>query len=333
MKKIYFIVLFVLSFFLSSSSLLLQAYEVIPGGENVGIEVKANGVLVIGGYDVVTANGKYNPTSDSDIKKGDLIYQANDTAIHSIADFLKVIADEKDDEVSLKIKRKEQSIDRTLKLITVSDAHTMKTGLLVKERILGIGTITFYDPNTKVYGALGHKLVDHDFSMIADINSGSIFESTVTGVKKSYTGNVGEILASINQNEILGDIYCNTEYGIFGTYERCPDKDAIEVANHDEIQLGKAYIYTNIDSSVRKYEIEITNLLKQDQISCKGISFKITDKALLEKTGGIIQGMSGSPILQNDKIVGAVTHVLVDSTAKGYGIYLDFMLEVAKNRR
>lgn len=332
MKKICFFILLGLALLFSSTSYILQAYEVIPGGENIGIEVKANGVLVIGGYDVITQKGKYNPTTDSDIKKGDLIYEANGKDVNSISDLLGIIAEVDEDEVDLKLLRNGQQLSRTLKLIKVSGANTMKTGLLVKERILGIGTVTFYDPNTKVYGALGHKLIDNDFSTIADINSGSIYESTVTGVKKSTAGNVGEILATIHQDEPIGTIDSNTEFGIFGTYEKCPDKDALEVATHDEIKLGKAYIYTNIDSTVRKYEIEITNLQKQTQISAKGISFKITDEDLLKQSGGIVQGMSGSPIIQNDKIIGAVTHVLVDSTQKGYGIYLDFMLQIAENR-
>ena len=172
--------------------------------------------------------------------------------------------------------------------------------------------------------------MDNDFSMIADINSGNIFKSKVSGVNKSSVGNVGELLASINQNEILGNVYANTDYGIFGYYETCPDKDALIVASQKEASLGKAYIYTTLDNNeVEKYEINITSLLKQDKISTKGISFKITDKELLSKTGGIVQGMSGSPIIQDNKIIGAVTHVLIDNVKKGYGIYIEYMLQAS----
>ncbi len=306
--------------------------SIIPGGENIGVEIRPHGVVVIGGYDVSNETLTYNPTKDSDIQKGDLIYQVNGIDIENIQDLLTQIQNHLEDyEVNLSIYRNNQPIKRTMKFIKTSNANTIKTGLLVKERILGIGTMTFYDPQTKVYGALGHKLMDNDFSSIVDINTGTIFESEVKGIHKSHIGNVGEILASIDETQTLGTVYANTDYGIFGYYETCPDKDALEVATHDEIKLGKATIYTTLsDNEVKSYNIDITSLQKQDVMSTKGISFKITDKELLEQTGGIVQGMSGSPIIQNGKIVGAVTHVLVDSVKKGYGVYIDFMMEAAR---
>lgn len=306
--------------------------KVIPGGENIGIEIKPNGVVVIGGYDVNTSNIKYNPIIDSDIKKGDLIYQVEGENINNIQEMLSKIKKFYDNSsVELSIYRNNNPIKRNLSFVKTSQANTIKTGLLVKERILGIGTMTFYDPETKIYGALGHKLIDNDFSNIADINTGTLLQSKVNGVNKSTMGNVGEILASVYDDKTLGTIFANTDYGIFGYYDKSPDKDALIVANHNEISLGKAQILTTLDENgVKPYTIEITSLAKQDNISTKGISFKITDKSLINKTGGIVQGMSGSPIIQNGKIVGAVTHVLVDSVKKGYGIYIDFMLEASK---
>ncbi len=328
--------LFFLSLLMTFSSMFsnitcLESSYLIPGGENIGIEIKSHGVVVIGGYDVITNNDKYNPSKDSDIVKGDLIYQVNGKDINNIEELLDEIKENmNEDKVTLSILRNNKEIKRDLKFVNTSKANTFKTGLLVKDRILGIGTVTFYDPESKIYGALGHKLMDNDFSMIADINSGNIFKSKVTGVNKSSVGNVGELLASINQNEILGNVYANTDYGIFGYYETCPDKDALIVASQKEASLGKAYIYTTLDNNeVEKYEINITSLLKQDKISTKGISFKITDKELLSKTGGIVQGMSGSPIIQDNKIIGAVTHVLIDNVKKGYGIYIEYMLQAS----
>lgn len=328
--------LFFLSLLMTFSSMFsnitcLESSYLIPGGENIGIEINSHGVVVIGGYDVITNNDKYNPSKDSDIVKGDLIYQVNGKDINNIEELLDEIKENmNEDKVTLSILRNNKEIKRDLKFINTSKANTFKTGLLVKDRILGIGTVTFYDPESKIYGALGHKLMDNDFSMIADINSGNIFKSKVTGVNKSSVGNVGELLASINQNEILGNVYANTDYGIFGYYETCPDKDALIVASQKEASLGKAYIYTTLDNNeVEKYEINITSLLKQDKISTKGISFKITDKELLSKTGGIVQGMSGSPIIQDNKIIGAVTHVLIDNVKKGYGIYIEYMLQAS----
>lgn len=325
---------FILSLFntLPFTNNVLDVTSLIPGGENIGIEVKPHGVVVIGGYDVTNEKETYNPIKDSDIKKGDLIYQVDNVNIENIKEMLDQIQIHlNEDQVAVSIYRNDNAIKRTLKFLKTSSANTVKTGLLVKERILGIGTMTFYDPETKIYGALGHKLVDSDFSNITDINSGTIFNSKVTGINKSTNGNVGELLASIYEDDILGNVFANTDYGLFGQYDTCPDKQALEVASHDEIKLGEASIYTTLnDNKVKEYKIEITSLQKQNTLSTKGITFKIIDKELLNKTGGIVQGMSGSPIIQNGKIIGAVTHVLVDSVKKGYGIYIDFMLQVAK---
>ena len=329
MNKIFLSILIsISSFFYPPSS---EVSSIIPGGENIGIEIKSKGVVVIGGYDVVSETEKYNPIKESDIQKGDLIYEVDGVNVENIQDLLDVInSNYKKGYVNLSILRNNKYINRQLKFVKSSSANTIKTGLLVKERILGLGTVTFYDPETKIYGALGHKLVDSDFSSIVDINSGSIFESDVTGIKKSSMGNVGQIIADIDENEKIGNVFLNTDYGIFGYYDICPDKDALQVATHQDVHLGEAYIYTTLnDDDVEKYKIEITSLKKQDIISTKGISFKITDKDLLDKAGGIVQGMSGSPIIQDNKIVGAVTHVLVDSVKKGYGIYIDYMLQTA----
>ncbi|MDY2888287.1 MAG: SpoIVB peptidase [Candidatus Caccosoma sp.] len=330
MKKIIFTLILLL---LPNNVILHEdVANIIPGGENIGIEIKPKGVVVIGSYDVTLKNIKYNPAKDSDIIKGDLIYMVNKDLVDDVSSMLDAIKKYiNDDYVNLKILRNNQEITRKLNLIRTSSANTIKTGLLVKERILGIGTVTFYDSESKIYGALGHKLIDNDFSSITDVNSGTIFASNVTGINKSYFGNVGELISTINENEKLGNVFLNTDYGVFGHYNECPDKDALETLKRDEVKLGNAYIYTTLDGSkAKQYSIEITSLLKQDKISTKGISFKITDKELLNKTGGIVQGMSGSPIIQDNKIVGAVTHVLVDSVKRGYGIYIDFMLETAK---
>ena len=304
----------------------------IPGGENIGIEIKPNGVVVIGGYDVKTSNESYNPLKDSDIKKGDLIIKVNGKDVNNVKEMLSILKkDYSNEEISLTILRNNKEINRNIRFIKTSEANTIKTGLLVKERILGVGTVTFYDPDTKIYGALGHKLYDNDFSNITDINTGSIFESEVTSINKSKNGNVGELISNIYQDEVIGTVFSNTDYGLFGYYETCPDKDALVIANQQDVKLGPAYIYTTLSGTdVKKYDIEITSLEKQNKISTKGITFKITDKELIEQTGGIVQGMSGSPIIQDNKIIGAVTHVMIDSVKKGHGIYIEYMLEAAK---
>lgn len=304
----------------------------IPGGENIGIEIKPQGVVVIGGYDVKTSSESYNPLKDSDIKKGDLIIKVNDTEINSVKEMLKVLKDNyNNQDITLTIIRNNKEITRKIRFIKTSEANTIKTGLLVKERILGVGTVTFYDPETKIYGALGHKLYDSDFSNITDINTGTIFDSEVTSINKSKNGSVGELISNIYQDEEIGTVFSNTDYGIFGYYDVCPDKDALVIAKQSEVKLGDAYIYTTLKGNeVEKYQIEITSLEKQNKISTKGITFKIKDDNLIDKTGGIVQGMSGSPIIQNNKIVGAVTHVMIDSVKKGHGIYIEYMLQAAQ---
>lgn len=305
--------------------------NIIPGGENIGIEIKPKGVVVIGGYDVNNDGSIYNPLKDSDIKKGDLIIKVNNENIENVNDMLNIIRKNYNQEsINLTIIRNNKEINRDIRFIKVSNANTIKTGLLVKEKILGIGTVTFYDPETKIYGALGHKLMDNDFSNITDINTGSIFNSKVTSINKSSNGNVGELIANIYQDESIGSVFLNTDYGLFGYYDSCPDKDALTIAKQNEIKLGDAYIYTTLENNeVSKYLIEITSLSKQNKISTKGITFKIKDERLIDKTGGIVQGMSGSPIIQNNKIIGAVTHVMVDSVKKGHGIYIEYMLQAA----
>ena len=330
MNKIFLMIMLLLLPYKSYTN-YVDVSSIIPGGENIGIEIKPKGVLVIGTYDVNVINKRYNPANDSDIIKGDLIYKVNDELINDVQSLLFAIRKYiNNDNVTLYILRNNNEITRKLTLVKTSSANTIKTGLLVKERILGIGTVTFYDEESKIYGALGHKLVDNDFLNICDINSGTIFSSNVTGINKSYFGNVGELISTIDESNKLGNVFLNTDYGIFGHYDKSPDKDALDVCKKDDVKLGSAYIYTTLDdNTIKKYSIEITSLLKQDKISTKGISFKVTDKELLDKTGGIVQGMRGSPIIQDNKIVGAVTHVLVDQVKKGYGIYIDFMLKTA----
>ena len=257
MNKIFLSILISISSFFNPLS--SEVSSIIPGGENIGIEIKTHGVVVIGGYDVVSETIKYNPLKESDIQKGDLIYEVDGIEIKNIKDLLDVInSNYQKGYVNLSIQRNNEFINRQLKFVKTSSANTIKTGLLVKERILGIGTVTFYDPETKIYGALGHKLVDSDFSSIVDINSGSIFESEVTGINKSSIGNVGELIGKIDEDEVLGNVFSNTDYGIFGYYNQCPDKDALEVATHKDVHLGEAYIYTTInDDEVEKYKIEI----------------------------------------------------------------------------
>ena len=308
------------------------AKDLVPGGENVGIEIRPDGLIILGTYDVKSGYTIYNPSRDSDIKRGDLLYEMEGNAISSLEDFstyFKQYVEEKE-EVRIRLKRNENSIQRKLRII--KEDHHYRTGLYIKERIIGIGTVSFYDPESHIYGALGHAIIDSDSGTMVEVKSGAIYASSVKGINKSTNGNPGEKVATFSNHETLGNVLENTSIGIYGTYEELPkNKKAVPLGNHDEVKLGAAEIYTVIEGNkVMHYDIEITQLKKQDLSDIKGITFKVVDQTLLEKAGGIVAGMSGSPILQEGKLVGAVTHVLVDKVQYGYGIYMEWMWKEAE---
>lgn len=314
-----------------------NAVNLVPGGQTIGIEIRPDGLIISGTYDVKTSNGSYNPSKDSDIKRGDILFEIEGTSISSLDDFSNVFNEKitTNDEINIRLKRNNTIIKRKLRLIKIDNRY--KTGLYIKERILGIGTVSFYDPENNIYGALGHGVVDNDSGNIVEVKEGSIYESSITGINKSKDGDPGEKIADFNQSSVLGTILENTSIGLYGEYNELPKGlKTLEMAYSNEVQLGKASIYTVIKGNkVEEFSINITSLVKQEISDIKGISFKINDKKLLESTGGVVAGMSGSPIIQNNKLVGAVTHVLVDDVDHGYGIYMEWMyneaLKLTKN--
>lgn len=302
-------------------NILAYSEYIIPGGENIGIEVKTNGVLVVGLYEI---NGKY-PAKDAGIKIGDTIIKINGNEISSIEELSNNL-NNKIVEVSYLRNDKEYST----KLETITNNGEIKTGLYVKDTVTGVGTLSFIDPNTKLYGALGHEIIESTTGEILKTNAGNIFESSVIDIERSENGNPGSKIADLKLEEKKGTVFENTNKGIFGKYiDILPNKKQYKVAKSNEIKLGPATIYTVLDDkNIKEYTI---NIIKLNKDETKNILFEITDKELIEKTGGIIQGMSGSPIIQDDKIIGAVTHVVVDNPTKGYGIFITKMLEEAEN--
>ena len=305
-----------------------QAYsnKVILGGNNIGIEVKTKGILVVGLYEI---DNKLIAQS-SDIQVGDYIIRVNDNLINSISDFTNEINNDDDKkEIKIDYLRKGKMYKTTLKLVNRDGEY--KTGLYVKDSISGIGTLTFIDPSTKKFGALGHEIVSKETNELLNISNGSIYYSYITGITKSNNGNPGEKEANYDPNNKYGIINENTKSGIFGDYTAVINNDNLyEVANPNEVKEGKANIFTVINGeNLESFEIQIEKLNFKDDV--KNIVFKITDEKLLDSAGGIVQGMSGSPIVQNDKIIGAVTHVIVNDCTKGYGIFITNMLNEAEN--
>ena len=320
-KKLLIIPLFLITLF--PSIVFAYSNKIILGGENIGIKVNSKNVMVVGFYKV----GDKYVGEDAGFKVGDLITKINEQEVSSIDEMISIIDKNKDNgALNVSFLRNNKELTTSLELIKDSN-DVYKTGLYVKDQINGIGTLTYIDPNTKIFGALGHEIAEKSTMKRIEIKDGTIFKSDVTGINRSQNGTPGSKEAKFYSDEVYGKVKSNTESGIFGYYtDKLSDDGTIDVAKKDEIKLGYAQMRTVInDNSIKNYDIEILNINRSD--STKNILFKITDSELLKLTGGVVAGMSGSPIIQNDKIIGAVTHVVVNDTQKGYGIFITTMLE------
>lgn len=298
--------------------------KIIPGGETIGIEVNSDGVMIIGFYEI---NNKFNKGNPS-LRAGDYILKINDNPVNNIDELTKEIEIAASNGYVNVTYRRNNNI-KTSKLELVKEKGIYKTGLYVKDNIMGIGTLSYIDPETKIFGALGHEIIESNTNSIVEIKKGNIFKNYITGIDKSISGSAGSKNAKFYYDKKYGRINKNTKVGIYGIYDSIlPNKDLLEVG---DVKLGKATISTVIEKeNVEDFEIEITKV--DDSASIKNISFIIKDEKLLDKTGGVVQGMSGSPIIQNGKIVGAVTHVIVDNPITGYGILITTMLEEGEKK-
>lgn len=325
LKKIKKTFIIILTSFIMPISILAYSEYIIAGGENVGIEINWEGVMVVGLYEI---DGKYK-ASEAGIKVGDIITSINNQNISNIDEMTNIISESKD-KIEIGFIRNNK-LDHTTLELTKDENNVYKTGLYVKDQIKGIGTLTYIDPNTKLFGALGHEIIEKTTGKILEVKDGKLYNSEVTNIEPSRDGNPGEKNAVFKETTI-GNIKENTNKGIFGTYqEKIPEKKLYKVALPSEIKIGEAKILTVLDKEeIKEYKINILKISETKE-KTKNLLFEITDEYLLEKTGGIIQGMSGSPIIQNEKIIGAVTHVVVDNPEKGYGIFITNMLEEAEN--
>ena len=321
------VIMLLLTFFIIPINVFAYSDRVIVGGENIGITLNASGVLIVGVYDVEGTS----PAKDAGLKKGDIITTVGGEKVKNIEDMASKINNLAKDSIEIGYMRNDKEKTTTLKLYK-DENNVYKTGLYVKDSVTGIGTLTFIDPETKLFGALGHEIQEQTTGKLLEIKDGKIFESTVTGVIPSSDGNPGEKEAEYDATKTSGNVSENTTQGIFGTYTKeLPNKDTYNVAKPSEVKTGKAFILTVLNGKeIKEYEINITKVNKSDDKN-KNFVFEIVDKELLDTTNGIIQGMSGSPIIQDDNIVGAVTHVVVDNPHKGYGIFITNMLEEAEN--
>lgn len=316
---------------------VLEDFRVIPGGQSIGVKLNTAGILVVGHHQIRTENGKVSPGELAGIKVGDLIVEINGKKIEKTLEISDIVQQAGKDNKPLKLKiNREDSIFST-ELLPQKEVEedTFKLGLYIRDSAAGIGTMTFYEPKSKKYGALGHVISDMDTKKPIVVNNGEIVRSTVTSIEKGSNGNPGEKLARFSSDkEIIGDINRNSPYGIFGELNQKIKNNiydqAIPIALSSQVKTGKAQILTVVENDeVEVFDIEIVSSIPQKFPATKGMVIKITDPRLIEKTGGIVQGMSGSPIIQDGILVGAVTHVFVNDPLSGYGVHIEWMLKDA----
>jgi len=302
-------------------------YMLIPGGDAVGIHIETAGLIVVDTYTIETECGEYSPAADAGLAKGDVITAINGQPIDDIEEYKEaLIANE--GLLVLTINRADILSEVTVTGCKNRDGE-LTTGVYLRNKVAGIGTLTYVDPASQKFAALGHEIIDQDTNRIVDIHYGQLIDSNITSIRKATDDDPGQKIAEINFNQPHGIIKKNNEYGIYGQMDTdyFKSKEMLPIAYQNEIQLGHATILTVIaGEEIGEFSIEIIGIDVQTEQEIKGIKYIVTDETLLEKTGGIVQGMSGSPIIQNGKIIGAVTHVLVHDSTVGYGVFIEWML-------
>ena len=313
---------------------LLVDTDVYVGGETVGFNLFSEGVICVGSNAVVTADGMQEPIKTSALQDGDAIIKIEDIEINNIQDVDRIInlPDFAGKELKITLKRNGKEIETSATPVYDLLSLKYKLGLWVRNSASGVGTLTYVKQSNFRFGAVGHPIVDSSLGENFNVESGNIYRCRLLGIKKGEKNNPGEIRSSINlSDDAIGLADTNCKYGVYGNILNKQIIDASRTATLGgrlSVKLGDAKIYCNIDNQgVKAYDIKILKANKQNSADDKSMIIKVTDKELLEKTGGIIQGMSGSPIVQNGKIIGAVTHVFVNDPTRGYGVYVDWMVD------
>ena len=309
----------------SSSELI----RLCPGGMPFGVKLSTKGVLVVGICDVESGAGKLSPAKDAGVRQGDVITAVNKKELKNGDEFAEIVASSGGDALTLSVERDEKKQEYKVTPVLSSD-NSYKLGLLIKDRAAGIGTVTFYDPENKTFGGLGHGICDAATGMLLPMSDGGVFAVRIDGVNRGESGAPGELKGYFASGK-LGSLYANTDNGVFGALSEAPNGvgQALPIGIKSELKEGKATIRCTVgEKGIDEYDIKISKIdINSD--SNKNFVIEVTDRGLLDITGGIVQGMSGSPIIQDGKLVGAVTHVLINDPTKGYGIFIENMLEAA----
>ena len=309
--------------------------ELVVGGQAIGVKLHTKGALIVGISEVTTPDGSIvNPALQAGLQTGDIIEKVNNEVVENATHLSKLINKySSSGTIKLTIIRRGNTLNVDIKPQKDKSDGIYKLGTWVRDSTAGVGTLTFYDPETMKYASLGHAITDIDTKTNLCVGNGEIVISKIIDIKKGDRGTPGELKGSFSDQDVaIGSINKNTDFGIYGKLNKKLKNpiysEPLEVGRMDNVKLGKATILCTIDSGgVKEYECEIVKVNLQDEPSPKGMVVKITDSRLLNKTGGIVQGMSGSPIIQNGKIIGAVTHVFINDPTQGYGIFVEWMLE------
>lgn len=308
--------------------------KVIPGGNAIGVRLNTKGVLVVAVTDVIDQDGKRNsPAKDAGLRVGDNIIKINGIKVLDAQHVVDILNDIEENDVEIVLERNKTEFEtKTMPVKSIQD-NCYRLGIWVRDKTSGIGTLTYLDKETKEFGALGHGITDMDTGDLLSVDRGNIMNAKISKIEQGKRGTPGEIRGVFYETDnVLGHISKNTPYGIYGdisdeSFEKLVD-EAISIGFKEEVKEGKADILTTVeDGKIERFEVEITKIHSQSKADQKSMILKITDEKLLNKTGGIVQGMSGSPIIQDNRLIGAVTHVFVNDPTKGYGIYIEWMME------
>lgn len=306
----------------ASSTTIHQS--VVASGEFVGIKINMGGLLVVGLDDIQSSNGDMiaSPARMAGLRKGDLITHIQNIKLETVEEFVSLVQKAKGSSTELIYKRNGQEKKTIFSGMYDSGTGDYKIGAWVKDTAMGLGTITYYNPKTKKYVGVGHTILDEDTKNIVPFETGEIYEGVVTGITKGTKGEPGEIKGTFASSKPLGSILDNSNRGIKGNLYKTNSKNYIDIADIAEIKTGSAYILCEPFGLVEKFQCEIENIAKFGDKD-KSLTVRITDKRLLERTGGIIQGMSGSPIIQNGKLIGTLTHVYINDPTRGYAATIE----------
>lgn len=302
------------------------------GGNSLGFSLQSKGVILIGGNYILSNSGIVKPFENSRLQSGDIITHINNIEINCVSDINDILNEYQGGELLLTVKRAGEIIKVGIEPALDKMSNTYKLGLWVKEDAVGIGTLTFINATTKRFGSLGHSINDSETNESVEISGGNIYKGKILGVKKGVSGKAGELIGTFNREDVRGVVDKNNEYGVYGYVDNVSDfttnKTSIEIGGRMSATPGNAKILSCINGeTIEEFDIEIIKTNFQSSSNQKSMVIRVVDEDLIERTGGIVQGMSGSPIIQNGKLIGAVTHVFVNDATKGFGLYIDWMLE------